>query len=223
MAHATASTPATRGTFLGREVQTGRGGGLASEPVVAHGGSTHFHAARLPDLGDVVLAVTRRFDPQTAASTAIELRAFAASAPGRGSLVQLPLDALASAPGAVAAARLELADEGDVADDRRPVRLTRCIVTDAAPTAAAARGVADWLRTTWETELAFGSWPAVEGTLDAFTHDGGDVADWAREWLLDAGHRVDDAGTHLKVLSAAWIEPSTAAADGEPDAATGRG
>lgn len=206
MSEATTTTGDPTGTFLGREVHAGRGGGLASGQVVPSGSSTHFHAARLPEFGDVVLAVTRTFDPATAASRAIELRAFAASAPGRGALAQLPVAELVEAPGAIAGAVLELAGEGDAADDRRSARLVRCTVTDAAPTAAAARGIADWLRATWEAELAFGSWPAVEGSLGAFAHDGGAVADWAREWLLDSEHRVNDE-SFLKVLSPAWIEP----------------
>jgi hypothetical protein len=207
MSEATTTTEDATGTFLGREVRTGRGGGLAGGPAVPSGSSTHFHAARLPEFGDVVLAVTRTFDPATAASRTIELRAFAASAPGRGALAQLPVAELVEAPGAVAAAVLELAGEGDAADDRRAARLVRCAVTDAAPTAAAARGVAEWLRATWEAELAFGSWPAVEGTLAAFAHDGGAVADWAEEWLLGSEHLVD-GDAFLKVLSPAWIEPA---------------
>ncbi|MCB0880006.1 MAG: hypothetical protein KDC46_13630, partial [Thermoleophilia bacterium] len=149
-------------------------------------------------------------DDRTSAALALELRAFAASAPGRGALAELPVDAVASAPGAIAAAALELSAPGDEADERRPVTLRTCVVTDAAPTAATARGVADWLRGTWETELSFGSWPAVEGTLEAFAHDGGDIADWAQEWLLDSGHKLDD-GRFLKVLSAAWLEPTGSA------------
>ncbi len=196
----------TTGTFLGRPVRTGRGGGLASTRATTNASSTHFHAAELPEFGNVVLAVTRTFDPNTAASRTIELRAFTAAAPGGGSLAQLPIDTLVDTPGAVAAAVLELAGDGDDAGDRRAARLVRCTVTDAAPTAGAAAGVAEWLRTTWETELAFGSWPAVEGSLDAFARDGGEPADWAREWLLDSEHAIADDSTFLKVLSPMWIE-----------------
>lgn len=203
------------GTFLGVAVRTGPGGGLASGPT-ARTRASHFHAARLPELGDVVLSVTRVFDEETAAALRIELRAFSASAPGRGTLAELPLDSMLDAPGAIAAAELELAAAGDEADDRRAAKLLRCVVSDAAPTAAAARGVAEWLRATWETELAFGSWPAVSGTLDAFAHDGGEPADWAAEWLRDSEHHVDaeqEPATFLKVLSAAWLEPGGTAAD----------
>lgn len=219
---ATTDEQQASGTFLGVEVRTGPGGGLASGPAVRSARASHFHAARLPELGDVVLSVTRVFDEETAATLGIELRAFSATAPGRGALAELPLDGLLDAPGAIAAAELVLAAGGDEADERRAAKLVRCVVSDAAPTAAAARGVAEWLRATWETELAFGSWPAVSGTLEAFAHDGGEPADWSTEWLRDAEHHVDtdaEPATFLKVLSAAWLEPVGAAAGGS-DAAT---
>lgn len=207
-----APTP-THGAFAGIDVHAGAGGGLVSHPPVA-GTVTHYHAAQLPELGDVVLAVARGFDGSTGAATSIELRAFAASAAGRGSLAQLPADEFARAPGAIAFAELSLANAGDAADERRPAELVRCTVSDAAPTAEAARGVADWLRSTWETELAFGSWPAVRGTLDAFADSqGGFASDWASEWLRASEHRVGDeqTPTFLKVLDAAWLEPPTTA------------
>ena len=208
------STSAPSGSFAGVDVHPGRGGGLATaSPVVGGGTATHFHAARLPELGDTVLAVSRVFDPESAATLRIELRAFSAAAPGRGSLAQMDEAELLAAPGAIAYASLQLATPGDAADERRAATLQRCIVTDAAPTVAAARGVADWLRTTWETELAFGSWPAVTGTLSAFARDGGAVADWAHDWLLESEHHLADADSVeltrlLKVLSAAWLEPA---------------
>jgi len=187
------------------------GGGLASSGPTAPGTTTNYHAARLPELGDVVLAVTRVFDRTTIAPLRIELRAFTAAAPGRGALATMHADHLLNAPGAIAYARVDLLEAGDPADERRPARLQRCFVTDAAPTAACARGVAEWLRATWETELAFGSWPALRGNLDAFaTPDGGAVADWARVWLKDAEHQVADSeeGAFLKVLAAAWLDPT---------------
>lgn len=210
MNSATADTTTTSGSFQGVEVQTGPGGGLATGTLVPSGAAMHYHAARLPDLGDVVLAVARVFDAATGASLRIELRAFAASAPGRGALAVMRGDELLDTPGAIAYAELELAAPGDEADERRTATLRRCVVTDAAPTVAAARGIADWLRSTWEIELAFGSWPAVRGTLDAFATAGGEPADWARGWLVDGEHVVDDAhpAGFLKVLSAAWLEPS---------------
>ena len=212
MATASTDTNSPAGTFLGVPVRTGPGGGLASEAPVPSGAAVHYHAARLPELGDVVLAVARVFDPETAASLRIELRAFAASAPGRGALASMGGEDLLDAPGAIAYAELELSAAGDHADDRRAAKLLRCIVTDAAPTAAAARGVADWLRATWETELAFGSWPAVGGTLEAFSIDGGATADWARAWLLDGEHVVLDGEPEafLKVLSPTWLEGADA-------------
>jgi hypothetical protein len=224
MVHEPGSDPATSGTFLGVEVRTGEGGGLASGIPTPSGRAHHFHAARLPELGDVVLAITRVFDTTTGAALGIELRAFAASAPGRGALAQLPASQFAQAPGAIAIATLELAAPGDRSDDRRPVTLERCVVTDAAPTAAAARGVAEWMRATWETELAFGSWPAVHGTIDAFAIDGGEVADWARQWLAQSEHHVDGAepAAFLKVLSPAWLNGVDVAADAQPDAASNR-
>jgi hypothetical protein len=176
--------------------------------------TTHYHAAKLPELGDVVLAVARRFDQATGAAVGIELRAFAASAPGRGTLATLAPDEFLRAPGAIAFASLRLADHGDAADERRPATLARCTVSDAAPTAEAARGIADWLRSTWETELAFGSWPAVRGTVDAFGDgQGGATADWAEQWLRDAEHHVgsEHPARFLKVLDAAWLEPSRTA------------
>jgi hypothetical protein len=195
------------GRFEGVDVRAGHGGGLASAGTVVVGDSTHFHAARLPELGDTVLAVRRVFDPSTAAALRLELRAFAAAAPGRGTLATMSEAELLRAGGAIAFASVTLAGADDAADERRAARLERCVVTDAAPTAAAARGVAEWLRTTWETELAFGSWPAITGTLDAFAIDSGAPADWAREWLLDTEHHVADGddGRFLKVLSAAWL------------------
>lgn len=222
MGNATAPSTEFAGIFLGTAVHVGAGGGLASTPPTGGGSATHFHAANLPELGDVVLAVTRVFDTSTGAALAIELRAFAASAPGRGSLAQMPLDALVEAPGAIAVAGLTLSEPGDEADERRPAVLGRCVVTDAAPTVAAARGVAEWLRTTWETELAFASWPAVRGTTEAFSIGGGAVADWARDWLTDSEHWIGegDPAPFLKVLSPAWLDP--ARADDAPDAATDR-
>lgn len=202
------------GSFDGTTVQTGPGGGLATSSLLVSERVTHFHAARLPELGDTVLAVERRFDTDTAAALAIELRAFAAAAPGRGALAAMDEATLLAAPGAIAYARVELSAPGFAADERRPARLARCVVSDAAPTAAAARAVADWLRRTWETELAFASWPALRGSLDAFAVNGGAPADWAREWLEQTEHRVEggEDATILKVLSAAWLEPSTEAA-----------
>lgn len=198
----------TTGTFLGIDVRTGPGGGLASGAPVPSGAAVHYHAARMPDLGDVVLAVARVFDADTGAALRIELRAFTAAAPGRGAIATMSGEELLDAAGAIAYAELELSAQGDEADERRAATLTRCVVTDAAPTAAAARGIADWLRSTWETELAFGSWPAVRGTLEAFAAAGGAPADWAREWLVDGEHHVDDAdpAAFLKVLSSAWLE-----------------
>ncbi|MCW2950064.1 MAG: hypothetical protein JWN41_1077, partial [Thermoleophilia bacterium] len=157
----------SRGSFSGVEVHAGRGGGLASRPPVT-GKTTHYHAARLPEFGDVVLAVTRSFDPDTGAAISIELRAFAAASASRGALVHMALEDFNRAAGAIGFAQLSLARLGDAPDERRPARLTRCTVSDAAPTAEAARGIADWMRNTWETELAFGSWPALQGSLDAF-------------------------------------------------------
>lgn len=208
MKSATADETITSGTFLGVDVHTGPGGGLASGAPVPSGAAMHYHAARLPDLGDVVLAVARVFDADTGAALRIELRAFTAAAPGRGALATMVGEELIEAPGAIAYAELELSAQGDAADERRAATLTRCVVTDAAPTAGAARGIADWLRTTWETELAFGSWPAVRGTLDAFSTNGGAAADWAREWLVEGEHHVDDgdSAAFLKVLSPAWLE-----------------
>lgn len=196
------------GTFDGTPVRTGAGGGLATSSLLVSDSVTHFHAARLPELGDTVLAVERRFDTDTAAALAIELRAFAAAAPGRGVLAAMDEAALLAAPGAIAYARVELSDLGFAADERRPARLARCVVSDAAPTVAAAIGVADWLRRTWETELAFASWPALRGTLEAFAVDGGAPADWARAWLEQTEHRVEDGedAAFLKVLSSAWLE-----------------
>lgn len=207
---------AVRGSFAGIDVRTGPGGGLASAPATG-GTATHYHAARLPEFGDAVLAVARVFDESTAAALRIDLRAFAATAPGRGMLGGLDEGELLRAPGAIAYASIELSAAGDAADERRTAKLTRCVVTDAAPTAAAARGVADWLRGTWETELAFGSWPAISGTFEAFAVDGGAPADWAREWLLESEHHVTDGepATFLKVLSDAWLEAAVGA-----DAAT---
>ncbi|MCW2926698.1 MAG: hypothetical protein JWM86_666 [Thermoleophilia bacterium] len=213
---------AAHGEFLGTAVRQGHGGGLATGPLVAGGSTTQFHAGRFADLGDAVLAVTRIFDVDTAAALGIELRAFAATAPGRGALVQLPGDAFVDAPGAIALASLRLASSGDAADERRAATLLRCVVTDAAPTASAARAVADWLRVTWEIELAFGSWPAVRGSLEAFNVSGGDPAAWARPWLEASDHLVEGAGDDarfLKVLSAAWLEPGVTASD-MADAAT---
>ena len=47
----------------------------------------------------------------------------------------------------------------------------------------------------------------MRGTLDAFSTNGGATADWAREWLIDGEHHVDDAdpAAFLKVLSPAWL------------------
>lgn len=214
-------TGTTSGTFAGIEVRTGTGGGLASSAPVSGGVATHYHAARLPELGDTVLAVARVFDEQTAAALRLELRAFAAGAPGRGTLAQLDEGELLRAPGAIAFASIVLSQPGLAADERDVATLERCVVTEAAPTAAAARGIADWLRTTWETELAFGSWPAIIGTLEAFAIDGGEPADWSREWLEQSEHRVADGDpeTFLKVLSGAWVEQA-GGPDASPDAAT---
>jgi hypothetical protein len=209
------------GTFAGIDVRTGDGGGLASGPVVTGGVATHYHAARLPELGDVVLAVARVFDVDTGAALYLELRAFAASAPGRGTLAELDERDLLRSQGAIAYASIQLSAPGYAADERATATLERCIVTDAAPTAAAARGVAEWLRSTWETELAFGSWPAIDGTFEAFASDGGEPADWARDWLEASEHlvREGDPATFIKVLSPAWLEHASQA-DDEPDAAT---
>lgn len=219
----TESEGAVRGSFGGVDVRTGPGGGLAGT-VPAGGAATHFHAARLPELGDTVLAVARVFDQDTGAALRIELRAFAASAPGRGALAELDEQELLRAPGAIAYAAIHLSAPGFAADERGTARLERCIVTEAAPTAAAARGVADWLRGAWETELAFGSWPAISGSFDAFVIDGGAPADWAHDWLVESEHHVSDGdpATFLKVLSPAWLEPATGA-DDESDAATSDG
>ncbi|MEO6867207.1 MAG: hypothetical protein ABI200_04225, partial [Gaiellales bacterium] len=208
----TPTAHAPRGTFAGIAVQEGPGGGLASASTLVSATSTHYHAARLPELGDTVLAVARHFDTTTAAALAIELRAFAAAAPGRGALAEMDEQTMLDSPGAIAYAKLELSELGFAADERRPARLLRCVVSDAAPTAAAARGVADWLRLTWETELAFGSWPALRGSLEAFAINGGAPADWAVDWLVQSEHHVTDAdpGTFLKVLSDAWLEPLAA-------------
>jgi hypothetical protein len=198
----------TQGSFAGVDVYAGTGGGLVSHPP-AVGTVTHYHAAQLPELGDVVLAVARSFDPATGAAVRIVLRAFAASAAGRGALAQLPVEQFNQAPGAIAFAELALANAGDAADERRPAELVRCSVSDAAPTAEAARGVADWLRSAWETELSFGSWPAVRGTLDAFADSPGDFsADWAADWLRASEHHVGSEADprFLKVLDAAWLD-----------------
>ncbi|MCW2956182.1 MAG: hypothetical protein JWO69_1051 [Thermoleophilia bacterium] len=199
-------TEPTHGSFTGIDVRTGPGGGLAST-IPGGARTTHFHAANLTEFGDSVLAVTRVLDEQTGAPLALELRAFAASAPGRGALAGMQADELLAAPGAIAYAELELAEHGDAADERRPVTLTTCALSDAAPTEDAARQVADWLRTTWETELAFGSWPAVRGEV-ATVASGGRSAEWAKPWLADSEHHVGDDGRFLKVLSAAWLEPT---------------
>jgi hypothetical protein len=207
-----AVTHGTRGRFDGVDVRTGPGGGLASPGERAVEAATHYHAAHLPGLGDAVLAVTRVFDPATAAALRIELRAFAASAPARGTLATMDEPALLHAPGALAFARIDLSRAGDDADERRAARLVRCVVTDAAPTVVAAQGIAEWLRATWETELSFGSWPAITGTMDAFSVDGGAPADWASAWLEATEHHVDadgaDDARFLKVLSPAWLTPA---------------
>lgn len=195
------------GSFAGIDVGSGRGGGLAVGAPVPSGRTTHFHAARLPQLGDTVLAVTRTFDRETAAALEIELRAFAAAAAARRSLVDVDAETFLQSSGAVGYGLVELAGAGDAPDQRRPARLVRCVVSDAAPTADAARGVADWLRTTWETELSFGSWPAVDGSLQAFALDGGAAPSWAGDWLARSSHHVDAQGNFLKVLAQVWLEP----------------
>ena len=200
------TTPAqqlTTGRFGDTVVERGIGGGLATIEQIA-ATSTHFHAARIDGVGDVVLAVTRTLDTSRAALARIELRAFIASAPGRGVLAALPADEMIIAPGAVAYAELHVASEGADVDERSAARLVRCHVTDGVPTPARARDVADLLATAWETELRFGSWPAVRGLLDAF-----DGADWAVDWLRERSHQVSSDG-FLKVLVPAWLEPLAA-------------
>lgn len=200
--------PIRTGTFLGTKVHSGRGGGLASRAAIAKANTTHFHAARLPEFGDVVLAVTRTFDEHTGAALLIELRAFGALAPQRGALAEMPVDQLMNTQGAIAYARVVLSSPGDEADERRPAILECCVVTDAAPTAQAASGVATWLRTTWETELSFASWPAVCGSLSAFSLTATSSADWSREWLLDSEHHIDeDKNDFIKVLAPTWLDP----------------
>lgn len=215
-----ASTTPRSGRFDGVDVHAGPGGGLASSPLPAGADThaTHYHAARMDELGDVVLAVTRTLDPTTAAILRLELRAFAASAPGRGALAAAGLRQMLAAPGAIAYASIEMASPGDAADERRVVQLQHCVVTDAAPTVAAAERVAHWLRRTWETELAVGSWPALRGSIAAFAIDGGAPADWARTWLAASEHRVESApggssddDRFLKVFAATWLEPEPAA------------
>lgn len=196
----------TRGRFGNVHVERGVGGGLAAIEQVA-ASSTHFHAARLEGVGDVVLAVTRVLDDQRAALARIELRAFVASAPGRGVLAQLPADEMILAPGAVAYAELHVADEQAGVDERNAAHLRRCHVTDGVPTPASARDVADLLAGAWEAELRFGSWPAVRGQVAAF-----DGAEWAIDWLRERSHQVD-AESFLKVLVPAWLEPSTTASE----------
>lgn len=216
--------PPSEGYFDGVAVRHGRGGGLSSLAPGMRGASTHFRAARPAGFGDVVLAVTRVFDERTSAPTRMELRAFSASAPRRTELASLDPHELYQSPGAIAFAALELSATGDAPDERRPATLIRCVVTDAAPTPQAARRVAEWLRATWETELCFGSWPAVRGSIAAFSAPGGgEVADWARTWLEESEHRVWEAEgdtRFLKVLSDTWIQrPKPGAGAGTEDEA----
>lgn len=200
------STHLTRGRFGSAVVERGVGGGLADiEHVVA--ASTHFNAARLDELGDVVLAITRVLDEQRAALARIELRAFAATAPGRGSLASLPADELLQSPGAVAYAELCVADEAADVDERDAAQLVRFQVADGVPAPDVARTVADLLANAWEAELRFGSWPAVRGDLAAFAGAG-----WAIEWLREQSFQVGSDG-FLKVLVPAWLEPAPTDAD----------
>lgn len=201
------------GRFGETHVRTGRGGGLvhpvATEPA------THYHAARLPDIGDVVLAITRTFDPRTSAARRIELRAFTAAAPDRGRLAAVSVEELLASDGALAAVELDLARAGDVADERRPAELARCAFAAAAGDRATGAGLAEWMRRAWETELAFGSWPAIRGRLEHVViaerpHGrGGSVttrpAAWAADWLEATDHLVEGVG-FLKVLGPSWLE-----------------
>jgi hypothetical protein len=202
------STMERTATYDGTPVHTGRGGGLASAHPEIERSHMTFQASRLPELGDTILAVTRTCESASHRPRTIELRAFAASAPGRGALAQLTRARFLGTAGALGWAAIELNDGA--------ATLERCIVTDAAPTAGAARTTAEWLRTAWESELRFGGVHVITGTMEAFAVDGGEPADWSRDWLEATEHRLDDgpAGwTFLKVLSMSALD--SADADGE--------
>lgn len=198
---------------------------------------THYHAARIDGLGDLVLAVTRTLDPTTMTPERIELRAFRADAPGRGALAVAPPDTLLAADGGLAWVDLDLHGDRDSfpwdAPGERIARLTSMHLAGDTPAdraVHAVNGLADWLRTTWEMELAFATWFAVRGDARAFT-PGEDLTDsrdpeqvvrdddfgtWAAIWLANNEYAVtsEPPGSFLKVLNAPLLARIESGASG---------
>lgn len=195
----------TSGVYEGTQVQSGKGGGLASHSFIKSE-ATHYHAAAIHQLGNVVLAVTRRLDPVSAATTHLILRAFAATSPNRNNIAQLEKREFLSSAGALAISEMSLALPGDEPDVRGTVVLNYLNFTDAVISAAAMQELGDLLCSTWEAELSFGSWPALRGNINVIKAGGAISGADIANWLVEREYNISETGSVLKVLSAAWLE-----------------
>ena len=196
--------------------------GVASRPPRG-GPATHYQAARLPELGDVVVAVTRVLDPVSMAPERHQFRALLASAPDRARLLQLDGEELLAADGALGWVEVDLRggqlSEPWPAPERRVARVTGLLVAGPTPAGRAvhaSNGLADWLLTLVEAELAFATWLALEGDGTALerTPDGsmspertwrtGDFSTWGADWLEGRGYAVDrtQPGSFRRALNA---------------------
>lgn len=170
---------------------------------------THFHATRLPELGDVVLSVTRELNPQSWAPASMELRAFRADAPRRATIPAMGPDDMLVTDGGLAYARVDLASTDADASPPLPARdrvahlvdLRFAGITAHERSSHVGTGLAEWLRVTLETELLLASFARLEGLGSALRLPLGDEVpadddeanedflEWGADWL--AAHEYE--------------------------------
>lgn len=212
------------GTIASMDESNDRGAGIASTPA-ASGPVTHYHATRLDDVGDVVLAVTRILDRATCTPSRIQLRALRADATERAEILTGEGPSMLDVDGALAWVDVDL--QGDhvdvpwIAPSERVARVDALHLAGASPAERAGHvvtGLADWLLTVVETELLFATWFAVRGDARALSpaRSGradedpagalrrGDFGTWAADWLARREYAVahELPGTFAKVVNA---------------------
>jgi hypothetical protein len=163
---------------------------------------THFYATNLPDLGDVVLSVTRYLDAAQMAPRRMELRAFRAAASRRAALPRLEPEDLLVADGGLAYVDVDLRGSGErfpFDDPRARVARVRELrfagITSEERASHIGTGLAEWLRVTLECELLHSSFYEVTGEATAVRPPLGELPEpgtpeatedfdgWAAEWL----------------------------------------
>jgi len=178
----------------------------------------HFHAARLPAAGDLVMAVSRHIDPTGLFPTRLEIRAFSAAAAGRGELPGLSGSELLAHDGGLAYVELKLGRVHSADADERMAQLRSFQLrgADSAERGTHVQdGLADWLCSVLEAELLYAGGLGLRGTRAAFLVDQpgesssfvGDFDAWAKGWLQHRKYTIlEDGKSFAKIVNGPLLQ-----------------